>query len=175
MNPRLAICMGVSGCGKTTLGSALASHCDMTFIDADDFHDARNTSLMAAGTPLTEAERAPWMAAISADLAGRRDAGEHCVLAHSALRRNHRDQLRELGFVTVFFHLDLDRDILLQRLSNRKAHFAGADLLESQLETLELPTTEADVVTMDSALPIDLLVADAVRFLESRMGDEFRP
>lgn len=130
------VVMGVSGCGKTSVGSELAASLGYPFADADDFHSAANKAKMAAGTGLTDDDRWPWLDALGEWLAQRPDS----VLACSALRRVYRDRLREHAGVVVFLHLTAGASVLRQRLDARTKssdHFAGSSLLESQLATLE--------------------------------------
>ena len=124
---------GVSGCGKTTVGTLLAERLGCEFADADDFHPPENIAKMRAGIPLDDADRAGWLDALGCFLAGR----ERVVLACSALKRRYRDRLRELGGELRFFVLDVERAVLAGRLEARE-HFMPASLLDSQLAILEL-------------------------------------
>ena len=125
--------MGPSGAGKSVVGAALAQRLGVPFIDADDLHPPRNKAKMAAGTPLDDADRWPWL-----DLVARaaRDAAP-VVVACSALRRAYRDRLRGDDDAVVFVELVVDREVLAQRLSARDHEFMPASLLASQLGTLE--------------------------------------
>jgi gluconokinase len=124
---------GVSGCGKTTVGTLLAERLGCEFADADDFHPPENIAKMRAGIPLDDADRAGWLDALGCFLAGR----ERVVLACSALKRRYRDRLRELGGELRFFVLEVERAVLAGRLEARE-HFMPASLLDSQLAILEL-------------------------------------
>jgi gluconokinase len=124
---------GVSGCGKTTVGTLLAERLGCEFADADDFHPPENIAKMRAGIPLDDADRAGWLDALGRFLAGR----ERVVLACSALKRRYRDRLRELGGELRFFVLEVERAVLAGRLEARE-HFMPASLLDSQLAILEL-------------------------------------
>ena len=141
--------MGVSGVGKSTLAQLLAASFDLEFVEADDFHSAANKQRMAAGIPLDDADREPWMADTCAALSTMMQTGSGCVLAHSALQRAHRLRLRQLGFRTLFIHLDGDRELIGQRLGDREDHYMPASLLDSQLESLEDTNDEDDVVRID--------------------------
>jgi len=127
------IIAGVSGSGKSTVGTLLAERLGCEFAEADDFHPPENIAKMKAGIPLDDADRAGWLEALGNHLASR----GNIVLACSALKRIYRDRLRELAGPLEFFVLSLDRDLLMQRLETRE-HFMPASLLDSQLSTLEL-------------------------------------
>jgi len=128
--------MGVSGCGKSTIGAALARRLGWPFVDADDLHPQTNVDRMAKGLPLTDADRAPWLTAIREEMT---EAGRDTVVACSALRHSYREVLRDGPGETRFVFLDVATDILSTRLRRRHGHFMPADLLDSQLETLEPP------------------------------------
>lgn len=137
------ILMGVSGSGKTTLGQDLAQRTGWPFLDGDDFHTPQARAKMAAGLGLSDAERQPWLRRLRAELLAR----PQMILACSSLRRSYRDVLRVLN--TRFIFLDVPPELLLARLRQRDAHYAHADLLPSQLDTLEPPDRgEADVLTL---------------------------
>ncbi len=143
-SPALIVCMGVSGCGKTTVAKKLAGQFDLVFFEADDFHSEANRAHMAAGKALDDAMRAPWIQAICAALEQDLSQGRNCVLACSALRRAYRDRFRELGASTLFLFLDGDRDLIARWIAERKDHFMPASLLDSQFATLESPAKEPD-------------------------------
>ena len=125
--------MGVSGAGKTQVGSALALLLSVPFTDADGLHPAANVEKMSAGIPLTDADRWPWLAIVGSSLA----ETESLVVACSALKRSYRDAIRAAAPDTVFVHLAVDRDTLANRVASRPGHFMPVSLLDSQLETLE--------------------------------------
>ncbi|WP_142045497.1 gluconokinase, GntK/IdnK-type [Arthrobacter sp. SLBN-100] len=152
--------MGVSGCGKTTIGDLVARELGVPFLDADSLHPVENVAKMAAGTPLTDEDRWPWLATVGARLANAGDGG--MVLACSALRRSYRDAIREQAPDTIFLHLHGSKDVLRARTEGRTGHFMPPALLESQLATLEpLQADEAGVV-VDIASPVDEVVASAL-------------
>jgi gluconokinase len=128
------VVMGVSGSGKTTIGTALASALEVEYAEADTFHPKANIAKMTAGTPLTDADRAPWLEAIAGWIRDHRAAGG--VVTSSALKRRYRDVLRSGGDVW-FAHLHGDREILAERMQTRSGHFMPVSLLDSQLADLE--------------------------------------
>ena len=142
------VVMGVSGSGKTTVGSALAQRLGWTFLDADDLHPPANIAAMAAGHPLTDAERAPWLDAVAEWVQGHRP----CVVACSALRRRYRDVLRGDG--VLFVYLEADPALLAARLGRRTGHFMPPSLLGSQLDTLEPPGPDEASVTVEASAPL---------------------
>ncbi len=158
--------MGVSGAGKTTVGLAAAEIAGVTFLDADALHPAANVAKMAAGTPLDDDDRAPWLDAVAAALV----ASAPCIMACSALRAAYRDRLRRDAPHARFALLDLDRPALEARLSARAGHFMPAALLDSQLATLEPPTPGEAVLVLDAARPVDEL-ATAVAALAAPRVD----
>ncbi|AMJ64168.1 gluconokinase [Hymenobacter sp. PAMC 26628] len=140
MNPPLIIVMGVSGSGKTTVGQLLAARLGLPFYDGDDFHPAANVAKMAAGYPLTDEDRAGWLATLAANLGQWRAAGG-AVLACSALKEAYRQTLQAgAGAPLSWVFLDTDVEVLRARLAARQGHYMKADMLDSQLATLEKPT-----------------------------------
>lgn len=151
--------MGVSGSGKTTLGAALAQRLQVPFADADDFHPPANLRKMAAGEPLDDTDRGPWLDALGEWLRDHRGGG---VLACSALRRTYRDRLREYADGLRCVHVHGDRDVIAGRVAARTGHFMPPSLLDSQLETLEeLGPDEAGFV-VDVGRPVDEQVEEAL-------------
>ena len=154
------IVMGVSGCGKTTIGDLVARELGVPFLDGDSLHPVENVAKMAAGTPLTDEDRWPWLATVGAELAAAGNGG--LVLACSALRRTYRDAIREQAPDTVFLHLHGSKEVLRARTEGRSGHFMPPALLDSQLATLEpLAADEAGIV-VDIAAPVNEVVADAL-------------
>lgn len=153
--PKLIIVMGVSGCGKSTVGKQLAEDLGYQFIEADDFHSVTAKQQMANGIPLTDAEREPWLQRLTQHLI--QPSTQHSiqgklvdsVLAYSGLRRRHRQLFRELGFSTLFIHLTAEMDIISQRMSQREGHFMPESMLASQFSAMELPEAEPDMITLD--------------------------
>jgi len=158
--PLVVVVMGVSGCGKSTIGRVLAERLGWVFQEGDDLHPASNVAKMRAGVPLTDEDRWPWLDRVAAWIEGRLVAGESGVVACSALKRAYRERLSRPGGV-VFVHLEVDRHTLEERLAGRRGHYMPAALLASQLETLEGPGTDAGVIRVDANRPTEA-VADSV-------------
>ena len=134
----IVVVMGVSGSGKTVVGQALASDLGWPFFDADDFHPEANVAKMAAGTPLTDDDRWPWLDRLAAEMAAIDTRGGNAVLACSALRQVYRDRINRAGHVR-FVHLAGDHDTIAARLAARTHHYMPPSLLASQVATLEAP------------------------------------
>jgi gluconokinase len=156
----VVVVMGVSGTGKTTVGTALAAALGWPFIDADDLHPRANIDKMSRNEPLTDADREPWLAVVHARIADAIHADESLVVACSALKRKYRRAIAKDLRVT-FVYLAASRAELERRLQQRRGHFATAGLLESQLETLEEPAAH-EAVIVDATQSPDALV-DAIR------------
>jgi gluconokinase len=152
----IIIMMGVEGSGKTTLGRILAAALGCAFYDADDFHSARAKRMMAAGQPLTDADRRPWLGALRGLIEDNLRAGRRMVLACSALKQSYRDLLAVDARRVKFVFLRGSIELIRRRLRERSGHFAGEALLPSQFETLEEPR---DAVIVDVAPPPAQVVA----------------
>lgn len=158
--PHQLVVMGASGSGKTTIGMALATGLGYEFADADDFHAESSVAKMARGEPLTDADRGPWLQALASWIASRNAGGRSSVLACSALKRRYRDQLRAAAPQRVFFvFLAVPSEALRERLRERTEHFVRADLLESQLATLEPLEADEPGVCVDGTAPPAAIVA----------------
>jgi len=157
--PRVVV-MGVSGCGKTTIGGLVAHELGVPFLDGDSLHPMENVAKMAAGTPLTDEDRWPWLATVGAELA--QAGADGLVLACSALRRSYRDAIRKQAPDTVFLHLHGSKEVLRQRLEGRSGHFMPPALLDSQLATLEPLRADERGVVVDIAAPVNEVVDGAV-------------
>jgi carbohydrate kinase (thermoresistant glucokinase family) len=156
------VVMGVSGCGKTTVGRLLARHLEVPFIEGDELHPPRNVELMAAGIALTDEDRAGWLDAVAAELARR---PEGAVASCSALRRRYRDRLRRVVPALRFVHLRGDRAVLEERLAQRRGHYMPPTLLESQLQTLEPPSADEQPLELDITELPEALAQRAAQFL----------
>jgi gluconokinase len=141
----LILLMGVAGSGKTLIGSMLAQSLGLTFADADQFHSAANIQKMAAGVPLTDADREPWLRSMRHAIDTWTKLGQSAVLACSALKQSYRDRLTS-GIQTRIVYLRGDPQVILNRLSLRRDHFMKPGMLSSQLADLEEP---ADAIVVD--------------------------
>jgi gluconokinase len=144
----IVVLMGVSGSGKTTIGTLLAERMGAVFADADDYHPAANKAKMAAGNPLNDEDRQPWLETLNQLMRGWNESGKGGVLACSALKESYRTTLASgmpAGAVK-FVLLDGDRELIAERLGHRPGHFFNPKLLESQLTTLEKPADALTVV-----------------------------
>ena len=143
----ILLVMGTTGSGKTTVGKMLAERLGWLFLDADDFHSPQNKEKMHRGLPLSDQDRAPWLAAIHNELLRQNQLGRKVVLACSALKREYREMLRT-GPEVKFVYLKGGRELLHRRLHARVGHFMTEKMLESQLATLEEPH-DAVIVDVD--------------------------
>ena len=155
----IVVMMGVSGSGKSTTGRALAAATGWTFLDADDFHPPANVAKMAAGIPLTDADRWPWLDRLRDELIAIEERGENAVLACSALKAAYRARLQQANDVH-FVYLKGDRSTIASRLALRDGHYMPASLLESQFAALEEPR---DAIVVDVGLPVATQVAAVCR------------
>ncbi len=145
--PKVFVVMGVSGSGKSTVAAALAEHLGCDFAEGDALHPPENVAKMAAGEPLTDADRWPWLDTVAAWLNARVAAGQSGVVSCSALKRIYRDRLR--GDRVVFVYLRGDRATIAARLADRTDHFMPAALLDSQFATLESPSADEQFIDVD--------------------------
>ena len=143
------VVMGVSGSGKSTVAALIAARTGCALAEGDDFHSASSIARMAAGYPLDDVVRAPWLAAIAAWLAQRAAKGECAVVSCSALRRAYRDVLRGAGPWVWMVHLAGPYDVVAQRLAARHSHFMPPELLASQYATLEPLAPDEPGITLD--------------------------
>jgi carbohydrate kinase (thermoresistant glucokinase family) len=155
------VVMGVAGSGKTTVGEALAARMGVAFRDADEFHPQANVAKMAAGIPLTDEDRWPWLDAIARAMRAAAPAG--IVVACSALKHMYRARLRMVAArPLVFVHLDGPKEILAERIGGRRGHFMPASLLDSQIATLEpLRGDEGFAVSIDQ--PVAAIVDEVIQ------------
>ena len=163
--PPVVVVMGVSGCGKSTLGRALAEALGVPYVEGDELHPARNVVLMAAGTPLTDADRAGWLDRIGERLAQADRLGTGAVVTCSALKRIYRDRLRQASPSLRLLHLHGDPGLLAERIGQRTGHYMPPTLLPSQLQTLEVPALDEAAVVLDIATPPEVLVSQALQAL----------
>jgi gluconokinase len=144
----IVILMGVTGCGKTTVGTLLAQDLGWAFCDADDFHPAENVAKMKRGAPLDDEDRRPWLERLNALLLESERQGKGLVLACSALKQVYRDRLARGCAVVRFVFLDGDRELIRARLRERRGHYMNPTLLDSQFAILERPQ---DALRLDAA------------------------
>lgn len=155
------IIMGVTGSGKTTIGSKLAKALGLEFLDADVFHPRSNIAKMAAGVPLEDSDRLPWLL----EVRDRLRKSDGCVLACSALKESYRSILSDTPTATLFVHLTITRETAFARVSSRPDHFMPAELVESQFRSLEKST---DLIVIDGEQPEESVLRSVVSALENR-------
>jgi gluconokinase len=160
--PMVVLLMGVSGSGKTTIGEKLAAELGWSFRDADSFHPPQNVAKMSGGTPLTDADRAPWLAAIRTHIARTLERGESGVVTCSALKEQYRAAAIPDPARVKLVHLTGDYELILERMNARTDHFMKPEMLQSQFATLEPP---AHALTVDVAKTPDEIVAEIRRAL----------
>ncbi len=161
--PPLVVVMGVSGAGKSTVGRLVADALGLPFADADDFHPAANVAKMSAGQALTDADRAPWLAAIGAHLV--RHRGQGCVVTCSALKRAYREALRDVAPELRLVFLHGPQPLVAARQAARRDHFMPASLVSSQFATLEPPVPEERVIALDVAASPAAIAGAAIQAL----------
>jgi gluconokinase len=159
--------MGVSGCGKSTVGRALAARLGLPFVEGDELHPPRNIALMSAGTPLTDADRSGWLERVADVLAGAVRRGSGIVVSCSALKRSYRERLREDAPALRLVYLHGSVALLAERMAARSGHYMPASLLQSQLDTLEPPGADEQPIVLDIAQGTPALVEQAVAQLRA--------
>ncbi len=160
MTMRIVV-MGVSGCGKSTVGEKLALQLDAKFIDGDDLHPEENKAKMAAGIALNDEDRWPWLDKVGAALASE----EKLVIACSALKRKYRERILSKASDVIFFHLEGSRELLAERMASRSNHFMPASLLDSQLAALEPLEFDEPGHTVNINQPVTRIVETALGFI----------
>ena len=163
----VVVVMGVSGSGKTTIGALVADAKSVPFVDADDLHPIDNVKKMAAGTPLDDEDRWPWLDIVGRRLQEAEESGEGVVMACSALRRVYRDRIRATAPGTIFLHLHGSLEVLTARIEGRSGHFMPATLLQSQLDTLEPLAQEEGGYKLDIDQSVPDMVNEAVTKLRA--------
>jgi len=166
--PVIAVVMGVSGSGKTTVAALLAAALGCQFQEGDDLHPAENVEKMHGGTPLTDADRLPWLRKIAAEIDGWRACGESGVLTCSALKRTYRDIIVGDRAEVTLVYLKGSYDLIRRRMEARHEHFMPLTLLDSQFATLEEPTPDEHPVTVEVGARPTEIVAAIVTALEKR-------
>ncbi len=166
--PLAIIVMGVSGSGKSSIGEGVAAKLGIHFIEGDALHPAANVEKMSKGVPLTDEDRWPWLEKIGQEISASLAKDEGVVVTCSALKRVYRERLRAAaGGHLYFIYLEGSKELLTKRMGERKGHFMPASLLESQLQTLEVPTGEPGVVTVDIDDTIEGIVEASVKSLKA--------
>ena len=160
----IVVLMGVSGSGKTTIGTALAEKLGWPFLDGDDFHPPQNVAKMSSGQSLTDEDRWPWLDRLNAELRDREGRGESAILACSALKQAYRDRLARglADWRLVFLHGSFE--LLQRRMQERKHRYMPASLLQSQFTTLEPP---AKAIAVDVAQPAETSIEYIAAALQS--------
>lgn len=166
LNIRFVV-MGVSGCGKSTVGSALAQRLGIRYIEGDQFHSDENLRKMGAGLPLTDEDRRGWLLELQSQLRAAALAGESVVLTCSALKRGYRDLLREADPDLMFIHLVGTYEAIAARMHKRTGHFMPPALLESQMRDLEPPGPDERAMGFGIDVPLQQLVEQVARDLQA--------
>ncbi|MEO6781975.1 MAG: gluconokinase [Bradyrhizobium sp.] len=164
--------MGVSGSGKSTIADKLAERTGWKYEDGDRFHPPSNVAKMSAGHALTDEDRWPWLQAIAAEIDRACGAGEHAVIACSALKRVYRDILVHGRSDVRIIYLEGSQQLIAERLASRKHHFMPPDLLDSQFKALEPPEASENAVTVSIDAPVEAIVDDIVRQLKLAPVDQ---
>jgi len=166
--PLRVVVMGVTGTGKSSVGRALAPRMGAIYIDGDDLHPRANLAKMAAGTPLNDEDRAPWLVRVAEAL---RAAPGPAVCGCSALKRRYRDLIRSVaGDAVLFLHLTGPRDVIAAYMAERRGHFMPLSLLESQFAALEPLQPGETGFVVDIAQPFETVVAEVERALGGRFA-----
>jgi gluconokinase len=159
------VVMGVAGCGKTAVGTALAEAVGARYIEGDRLHPPENVERMTRGEPLTDDLRAGWLDAVGQAVRAAVMGDEGAVAACSALKRIYRDRLRRSEPSLIFVHLALSRAEAFRRVSNRRGHFMPASLVDNQFAILEPPAADETAFSVSAERPIDEIVSAVVDFL----------
>ena len=168
------IVMGVSGCGKSTMATALGQRLGLDMVDGDDLHLPESVAKMRSGIALEDADRWPWLDRIGAYLSQPHPQGR--VVACSALKRVYRDRIRAQAGDVCFVFLDGDFDLIDQRMRQRVGHYMQPGLLLSQFRTLEIPQAdESDVIRLPITEPVQDMVAKALATLQARTTSRLHP
>ncbi|MBI3163461.1 MAG: gluconokinase [Chloroflexi bacterium] len=155
--------MGVSGCGKSSVGQSLAQSLEWDFYDADDFHPPANVAKMASGTPLDDSDRAPWLASLNELISSSLKADKPGVLACSALKEHYRQKLMNGNDGVQIVYLKGSYDLIWSRMEKRTDHYMKPHMLKSQFETLEEPK---NAITVDVSMSLDEIAQDILKHME---------
>lgn len=166
----IAVVMGVSGSGKTTIGRALVDALGAEFLEGDKFHPAANIAKMRRGEPLDDADRWPWLDRMADELGRAKADGRSVVLACSALKRSYRDRLRRGAPDLRLVYLKGDKELIRRRIEARKHHFMPPGLLDSQFAALEEPGLGESPVVIDVTPPLETLMSQLPRIVEASLS-----
>lgn len=165
--PMVLVMMGVSGCGKSTVAALLAGRLGWPLEEGDDLHPASNVEKMAAGHPLTDADRAPWLRKVAAWVEHQLDAGQSGVVTCSALKHSYRDVINRRGSGILFVYLSGDRETIAARLAARQGHYMPARLLDSQFGDLEEPGPDEPSITLNVGPPAAVITQNILDQLKA--------
>jgi gluconokinase len=170
MTPRAmrVVLMGVSGCGKSTVGEKLAAHLGWRFVEGDSLHPPENVAKMAAGQALDDEDRSGWLDTLADVLAKAREAGQGLVISCSALKRAYRDRLRSGDPQTLFVHLDGSQAVIAARIAARTHKYMPASLLESQFAALQPPDPDEQALSLSVQRPPDELIQHIEQHLQAQ-------
>lgn len=158
------IIMGVTGCGKTSVGEALAEKLGAQYVDGDDLHSPESIKKMMSGIPLENKDRWPWLKQVGERLG---QADVYCIIGCSALKRVYRDRIRQFaGDNVIFVYLAGTRDLIFSRINTRTGHFMPTTMLDSQFAALEPPTAEESAITVNIDQSVNSIVEDLMKELE---------
>lgn len=172
---RSLIVMGVSGSGKSTIAEALARRLNWRYEDGDAFHPPSNIAKMRAGHPLNDDDRRPWLQAIAAEIDRVGDADGRVIIACSALKRSYRDILVHGRDDVRIIFLNGSRELIAERLKNRKGHFMPPELLDSQFKALEIPQADEPAIAVPIDAPVEAIVDAIVAKLNVETAPGFDP
>jgi gluconokinase/shikimate kinase len=161
MRPIVLVFMGVSGCGKSTVAALLSGRLGWPFEEGDSLHPQANIDKMAAGHPLNDDDRWPWLEKVAEWVEERLDAGENALITCSALKRSYRDMINRRGTGVQFVYLAGSKETISTRLASRQGHFMPPALLDSQFADLEEPTPDEPALRIDVG-PAPAIIADEV-------------
>ncbi|WP_144211986.1 gluconokinase [Shewanella donghaensis] len=167
MTGKSIIVMGVCACGKSSVGEQLANVINAKFIDGDDLHPKANIIKMASGEPLNDDDRAPWLERIRDAAFSVEQKNETAVIVCSALKKNYREQIRDGNNQVIFLYLEGSYELILNRINARKGHFMKPGMVDSQFSTLEDPSGEPNVITVNIDNTIAGIVEQAAQKLTS--------
>ena len=166
--PMRVVLMGVSGCGKSTVGEQLAAHLGWRFVEGDSLHPPENVAKMAAGQALNDEDRAGWLGTLADVLAKAREAGQGLVISCSALKRAYRDRLRSGDPQALFVHLDGSQAVIAARIAARTHMYMPASLLESQFAALQPPEPDEHALRLSVQCPPAELIEHIAQHLQAQ-------